>query len=74
MTITALAGWAESGISIARTRPAAMAQAMNVATGRRSAKRPTTFVPIIEPAPKQTNTSGTNPRGMPDRSVISGER
>lgn len=74
MTITAVAALAESGISMTRTTPAPTAHAMNVATGRRSAKRPTTFVPIIEPTPKQTKTSGTSPRGMPDRSVSSGER
>ncbi len=74
MTSTAVTGMADSGMSSARTSAAASAQATNVATGRRSANRPTPFVPAIDPRPKQTNTSGTSPRATPERSVSSGER
>src|SRR4051794_22396826 len=58
---------------IARTSAPLIAVNKKVASGLRSAKRPLRLVPMIEPIPKPTKTSGTRPRPMPARSVSSGE-
>src|SRR3954465_10008245 len=49
------------------------ATATVVPCGRTSPRRPPTIVPINEPTPKPTSTSGTHPTAMPARSVSSGE-
>src|SRR4051812_50179534 len=54
ITITAVTGLAESGISSRRTRPAASAQPISAATGRRAAERPAPLGPVPQPTPQAT--------------------
>jgi hypothetical protein len=50
-----------------------VATVMVVACGRASPSRPPTIVPMSEPTPKPTRTSGTTPVASPARSVSSGD-